>query len=184
MAEAWSNEGLMRKIYEDIRWIRDILLASVAESGFENFWTGIDKDCKPNPHAWCTSGSLYITMDRGYEGYYLSDLYTPFGKLQLLNGGYIPEMVAVSNIFLKKLKRKYSTSDVTNSQMVTLSFETRNLAHDFAKVKPDTILLRVDSTVVFEGREFDTSNVLFSWGRDWDEAKSSFEKASRGEDFC
>jgi hypothetical protein len=152
----------------------------VAESGFEKFWTGIDKDYTPNPRAWCTSGTLYITLERGYEGYSISDLYTPFGKLQLLNGGYVPEMVAVSDIFMKKLKRKYATTDVTHSHLVTYFFETKAHAFDFAKVKPDTILLRVDT----EDREFDTSNVLFSWGRDYDEAKAAFKKASLGKDFC
>lgn len=182
MAASWYNEPLMRKTYKDIRRIRDVLLASVAESGFENFWTGMDRDCTSNPHSYCTSESLYITMERYYEGYAISKLYTPFGMLQLLNGGYVPELVTVSDIFMKKLKQEYATTDVTNSHLVSFCFETKDKCTcDFAKAKPDTILLRVDAV---EGKEFDSSNVLFAWGRDYDEAKAAFKKASHGKDFC
>lgn len=186
--ENWNDEQLMRKVYKDIRRVRNILLASVAESGFVAFHIGIDKDYSPIGHCDMSSGDLFFTMDQQYEGYSVSNLYTPFGGLLLLNGGLCSELVRVSDIFMKKLKYEYGSErieDVTDTQLMYPVFDDdeKVQALHFSKfVHPDTKLFRLR---VLDGMSENTG-LLFRRGcdREWEDADDAFKKASRGKDFC
>lgn len=111
------NPQILQKYYLAIQLIRIVLCGEELCHGFA--------DDSPNPYYDRTPYYIYVQIDDGY----IHQLWTPFGKMIVLRGGWMSDLLDTTEDFLYKMNNRWIIEEVTNNVILCNYIESKDIEY-------------------------------------------------------